>query len=149
MSKKAYGEFMKRDSSNKKKIGDLKLVSRRDDVYGRVLELEKLFFYSDDLDEDASIVYILGKDLNDLTDKQLQFHDNLMKDPEGFLETLEKRILKGKSKLIKIDGNMVLLSSMRYVYVQPNGDVVTDMYGYYGEGKSKPSMDDYDYYYHV
>lgn len=149
MSKKAYGEFMKRDSSNKKKIGDLNLVYRRDDVYGRVLKLEKLFFYSDDLDEDATIVYILGKDLDDLTDKQLQFHDNLMKDPEGFLETLEKRILKGKSKLIKIDGNMVLLSSMRYVYVQPNGDVVADMYGYYGEGSSKPSMDDYDYYDYV
>lgn len=43
MSKKAYGEFMKSNSSSKKKIGDLKLVSRRDNVYGRVLELEKLF----------------------------------------------------------------------------------------------------------
>lgn len=152
MYQKAYGEFMKNETSspkNKKTVQGFKVKDVRDQVYGRVLELEKLFFYSDDADEDVTVKYVLEKGAYDLKEPQFKIHSQLVNNPEDFLNKLEKLALKGKSKLIKTNDSIVLLSSIRYLYIQPNGDIVVDMYGYYGEGDSKPSMDNYEYYDHV
>ena len=152
MYQKAYSEFMKTNTSptkSTKNVQEFKVKDVRDQVYGRVLELEKLFFYSDDSDEDVTVKYVLEKGVDYLKEPQLKIHARLINNPEDFLNRLEKLATKGHSKLIKTNGSTVLLSSIRYLYVQPNGDIVADMYGYYGEGSSEPSMDNYDYYDHV